>query len=386
MNGHAAMRPFAADDASVSPSFELQHVAIHGHDVAYRTGGTGPVIVLVHGMAGSSATWLDVMPGLTENFTVVAPDLLGHGASAKPRTDYSLGAYASGLRDLLDTLGHDRATVIGHSLGGGIVMQFAYQFPERCERIVLVSSGGLGEEVSFVLRALTLPGVEFLLPVMCARQLHDAGTVVIHCLNRLGLRPAPHLDEIWESYGSLADAETRTAFVQTLRAVIDPAGQRVSATNRLYLASDVPTLIVWGDRGRDYPGRAFPSYARGNSSQPARDLRRCRALPAPRAPGLVRRGRQLLHGVDITGQSAGSSPTQGKPKRALNPRNGRWRQRVTRRLNGLHTESVFDGCRRTHAGRSHQFSQRVRDRIRKVPHFGDELRIDLDAKVDALFE
>ncbi len=253
MNEHAAKRSFAAVDASASPDFDLQHVAIHGHDIAYRTGGTGPVIVLVHGMAGSSATWLDVMPGLTENFTVVAPDLLGHGASAKPRADYSLGAYASGLRDLLDTLGHDRATVIGQSLGGGIVMQFAYQFPERCERIVLVSSGGLGEEVSFVLRALALPGVEYLLPALCARQLHDAGTAAIHWMNRFGIHPAPHLDEIWDSYGSLADGEARTAFLQTLHAVIDPAGQRVSATNRLYLASEVPTLIVWGDRDAIIP-------------------------------------------------------------------------------------------------------------------------------------
>ncbi len=127
---------------------ELQHASIHGHDVALRTAGSGPVMLLVHGMAGSSSTWRHVMPALAEHYTVVAPDLLGHGASAKPRGDYSLGALADILRDLLVVLGHDRATLVGRSLGGGVAMQFAYQFPERCERLVLVSSGGLGEDVN----------------------------------------------------------------------------------------------------------------------------------------------------------------------------------------------------------------------------------------------
>lgn len=233
--------------------FELEHLTIHGHDVAFRAGGSGPVVLLVHGMAGSSTTWRSVMPQLAEHFTVVAPDLLGHGASAKPRGDYSLGAFASGLRDLLDALGHDHATVIGQSLGGGIVMQFAYQFPERCDRLVLVSSGGLGDEVSLLLRALTIPGVEFALPLLCARQFHDAGSVLAGWVGRLGVHVPRRLDEIWASYGSLADAETRAAFVHTLRAVVDPAGQRVSARNRLHLASDVPTLIVWGDQDAIIP-------------------------------------------------------------------------------------------------------------------------------------
>jgi pimeloyl-ACP methyl ester carboxylesterase len=122
-------------------------LTINGHEVACYTAGAGPVVVLVHGMAGSSATWKHVMPALAKRFTVVAPDLLGHGESAKPRADYSLGAHASILRDLLNTLGHDRATLVGQSLGGGVVMQFAYQFPERSERLVLVSSGGLGRGV-----------------------------------------------------------------------------------------------------------------------------------------------------------------------------------------------------------------------------------------------
>src|SRR3954453_21380769 len=140
------------------PAVELKEIELHGHSVAYRCAGSGPVIVLVHGITSTSETWDRVMPALSKRFTVIAPDLLGHGGSAKPRGDYSLGAYASGVRDLLAALGHDRATFVGHSLGGGVAMQLAYQFPERCDRLVLVSSGGLGREVTAWLRAVTLPG------------------------------------------------------------------------------------------------------------------------------------------------------------------------------------------------------------------------------------
>jgi pimeloyl-ACP methyl ester carboxylesterase len=232
---------------------EFQQASIHGHGMAFRTGGTGPVILLVHGMAGSSSTWRPVMPALAEHFTVVAPDLPGHGASAKPRGDYSLGALADSLRDLLTVLGHERATLVGRSLGGGVAMQFAYQFPERCERLVLVSSGGLGEDVNPLLRALSLPGAEYLLALGCNRWAREAGGTVVRSLRRFGLRPGPQFGDVWDSYASLTDGETRAAFMQTLRSVVDPAGQRVSATDRLYLARDVPTLIVWGANDRILP-------------------------------------------------------------------------------------------------------------------------------------
>src|ERR1039458_7602458 len=127
--------------------FHSRTVRIHGHHVSYRMAGEGPTILLIHGIAGSSTTWRAVMPSLAEHYTVIAPDLLGHGQSAKPRGDYSLGAYASGIRDLLAVLGKERVTLIGHSLGGGVAMQFAYQFPEWAQRLVLVASGGVGQAV-----------------------------------------------------------------------------------------------------------------------------------------------------------------------------------------------------------------------------------------------
>jgi pimeloyl-ACP methyl ester carboxylesterase len=228
-------------------TLDLRRVRLHGHDVSYRMAGEGPAIVLIHGMAGSSCTWREVMPLLARSYTVVAPDLMGHGESAKPMGDYSLGAYASGLRDLLvGALGIESATIVGQSLGGGVAMQLAYQHPELCERLVLVGSGGLGREVSWTLRLLTLPGAEYALPALFPRFLRAPGERLGAFFNRRGIR-APHVSEMWSAYKSLTDTESRRAFVRTLRAVIDPGGQAVSALDRLYLAAAVPTLIVWGE-------------------------------------------------------------------------------------------------------------------------------------------
>jgi len=227
----------------------LETVRVHGHDIAYRTGGNpdGPVVLLVHGMAGSSSMWKPVLPHLAPHVQYLAPDLPGHGRSDKPRADYSLGAQASVLRDLLATLGHDRVTVVGQSLGGGIALQFCYQYPERCERLALVCAGGLGEEVLPLLRALTLPGVDLLLPLAFQPIYRDVVDTAVSVVSRIGLRPSPTATETWRSYCSLIDPDARRAFLHTLRAVVDHRGQRVSASDKLYLASAVPTLIVWGD-------------------------------------------------------------------------------------------------------------------------------------------
>jgi pimeloyl-ACP methyl ester carboxylesterase len=232
----------------------VEEVVLHGHRVSLRRAGTaGSAIVLIHGITGSSRTWGDVIPPLAERHAVIAPDLLGHGESAKPRGDYSLGAYASGLRDLLIAIGVEKATVVGHSLGGGVAMQFAYQFPERVERLVLVSSGGLGEEVHLLLRAATLPGSEYVLPLLCAEPLRNAGASVARLLGRVGLRPGSDLEEVARGFASLGDMEARQAFVHTMRGIVDIGGQRVSARDRLYLAATVPTLLVWGERDRMIP-------------------------------------------------------------------------------------------------------------------------------------
>ncbi len=228
---------------------EEHEIVLHGHRVSYRVAGQGgPVVLLIHGITGCARQWDQVIPLLAERYTVVAPDLLGHGQSAKPRGDYSLGAYAVSVRDLLVALGHRRATVVGHSLGGGIAMQFAYEYPPFAERLVLVSSGGLGREVHLLLRAATLPGSELVLPVISNERLIGVGNLLAGLLERLGLTAGPDLAEMARGYSSLADAGARQAFIHTLRAVIEIGGQRVSATDRLYLADLLPSLVIWGSR------------------------------------------------------------------------------------------------------------------------------------------
>ena len=233
--------------------FELKEIELHGHRVAYRCAGSGPAIVLVHGITSTSATWERVMPYLATRFTVIAPDLMGHGQSAKPRGDYSLGAYASGVRDLMVTLGHEAGTFVGHSLGGGVAMQLAYQFPERCERLVLVDSGGLGREVNLLLRAATLPLSELVLPLLASPRLLDTGRSIGRLFARVGIRAGTDMSELARGHASLEDPEARAAFVNTLRTIVDPLGQRVNASDRLYLAEHIPFLLVWGERDSIIP-------------------------------------------------------------------------------------------------------------------------------------
>jgi pimeloyl-ACP methyl ester carboxylesterase len=226
---------------------------LHGHRVGYRRGGEGPVLLLLHGIANSSATWEGVAPSLCEHFTLIAPDMLGHGGSATPRGDYSLGAHAAGARDVLTALGIDRATVVGHSLGGGVAMQFAYQFPERCERLVLVSSGGLGREVHLLLRAAALPGADWVLPALTSAGLVGVGRRVGGLLRRVRLTPGEDVQVLANGFASLDNGGSRQAFLHTVRAVIEPSGQRVSAQDRLALAELLPTLIVWGENDSIIP-------------------------------------------------------------------------------------------------------------------------------------
>lgn len=232
--------------------FELRYVHLHGHEVGYRMGGSGPVLLMLHGIAGSSRAWKEVMPELAKSYTVIAPDMLGHGESAKPLGDYSLGAYASGMRDLMVALDVERASVIGQSFGGGVAMQLAYQHPEMVERLVLVDAGGLGREVSWMLRAVTLPGSELVLPFVFPKAVRGVGDRISSTLASRGVH-APRMAEMWRAFGSLTDVDNRAAFVRTMRAVIDPGGQSISALDRLYLAAHLPTLIVWGDQDTIIP-------------------------------------------------------------------------------------------------------------------------------------
>ncbi|MHB1469119.1 MAG: alpha/beta fold hydrolase [Solirubrobacteraceae bacterium] len=247
--------------------FEQWQIELHGHRVIYHMVGSGPPVLLIHGMVNSSRHWREVALRLAERHTVIAPDLIGHGDSATPRGDYSLGAHAASIRDLLAVIGIERASVVGHSLGGGVAMQFFYQFPQRTERLVLISSGGLGDEVSPLLRTAALPGVPALLRVAAHRRVLASLESAGRRLDAAGSGYGVQLKAIARALRPLEREGAREAFVHTLRSVIDIHGQRVSANDRLYLLDGFPTLIVWGARDRTIPpehGRAAQQAAGGS--------------------------------------------------------------------------------------------------------------------------
>jgi pimeloyl-ACP methyl ester carboxylesterase len=223
-------------------TFDEYEIDLHGHRAIYRTCGSGPPVVLIHGMINSSRHWERVALRLADRHTVIAPDLLGHGDSATPRGDYSLGAHAASIRDLLSAIGVERASIVGHSYGGGVAMVYFWQFPQRTERLALISSGGLGQEVSPLLRSMALPGMSKVL----AAAAHPR---VVRALAAGG----PQTRAVARALRPLSGPGTREAFLQTLRSVIDVRGQRVSATDRLYLLEAMTTLIVWGERDRTIP-------------------------------------------------------------------------------------------------------------------------------------
>jgi pimeloyl-ACP methyl ester carboxylesterase len=164
-------------------------------------------------------------------------------------------------------LGHERATFVGHSLGGGVAMQLAYQFPEQCERLVLVSSEGLGRDITLLLRAASLPGSELVLPLLVDDRILSIGRTVGRLLGRIGLRVHTDLGEVLRGHASLSDGEARAAFLHTLRTIVDPMGQRVDASDRLYLAQAIPFLLVWGERDSIIPvehGRAVHRLVPGS--------------------------------------------------------------------------------------------------------------------------
>ena len=243
-------------------TYDVQSVTLHGHRRAFVRAGRGPVLLLLHGLGCDHQTWLPVLSRLARYHTVIAPDLLGHGSSDKPRADYSLGGYANGMRDLLTVLGLDKATVVGHSFGGGVAMQFAYQFPERTERVILVSSGGLGPEVTPAIRAVTTPGFQHLLGLLALPGLRHLTTAGMRVMSHSGLPQARDLDELAAILDSFRDPRSRTAVAQVVRSVVDWRGQIVTMSDRAYLTAAMPMLLLWGADDTVIPPQHLENAAR----------------------------------------------------------------------------------------------------------------------------
>lgn len=282
---------------------------VHGYRRAYLVAGprlgTAPVLWLIHGIGDSSRTWEPVLPLLAEGCTVVAPDLLGHGASDKPRADYSIGGFANGMRDLQVVLGVERATIVGHSLGGGVAMQFAYQFPERVDRMVLVSSGGLGAEVNPLLRALALPGASHAIAVSAIPRLRQTVVGLGRRLARMGVLDRNDVEDVAIIWEGLRDEATRKAFLRTLRAVIDVKGQAVTSHDRLYLAGHVPILLVWGDRD--------PIVPVAHAGLAAEALPHAKLTIVPRSGHMPHRSAPESFASAVLGFVAGTAPASHDP-------------------------------------------------------------------------
>lgn len=245
----------APDESQISPTLTpaIQYRYIHGYRRAFIHVGRGPAILLIHGIGDCSDTWREIIPGLARHYTVIAPDLLGHGRSDKPRADYSVAAYANGMRDLISVLGVDRVTVIGHSLGGGVAMQFAYQYPERCERLVLVSSGGVCPEVNPLLRVAAMPNADLILPLLALGGTRTISHWVFKLLRHLDSDIGVDASDLMRVFDTLPDLTARRAFVRTLRSVVDWRGQAITMLDRCYLTQGMPTLLVWGSRDAVIP-------------------------------------------------------------------------------------------------------------------------------------
>jgi pimeloyl-ACP methyl ester carboxylesterase len=234
---------------------EVQYLTIHGHERAFVKVGSGPALLLLHGLGCDHTTWLPVIATLSRRYTVIAPDLLGHGRSAKPRADYSLGGYANGMRDLLTVLGIDKVTVVGHSFGGGVAMQFGYQFPERTERMVLVAPGGLGPEVTPAIRAVTLPGFHQAMALVTLPGVRQLTQTTMRVLAASGVPRTRDLDEVAAIVGSFRDPLARAAIRHVVSAVVDWRGQIVTMVDRAYLTEAMPMCVIWGSDDAVIPVR-----------------------------------------------------------------------------------------------------------------------------------
>jgi len=232
---------------------EVEYVTVHGHRRAFVKVGSGPALLLLHGLACDHTTWHPVIHRLAQEYTVIAPDFLGHGESDKPRADYSIGGYANGMRDLLTILDIDKVTVVGHSFGGGVAMQFAYQFPERTERLVLVSAGGLGQEVTPAIRAILLPGFHQLAVLLNLPGMRSVTRSLLTGLADSGVPALRDLDEVADIVASWRDPKTRRALRHLVRSCIDLRGQVITMRDRAYLTAAMPMAIVWGSDDQVVP-------------------------------------------------------------------------------------------------------------------------------------
>ena len=224
---------------------EHKNISIRGVNVRYVQAGQGPVVLLVHGLGASLITWCRNIDPLAEaGFTVLAPDLPGHGDSDKPgHLSYDPVSGARLVNEFISALGVDRVSLVGNSAGGLIVGLMALDYPEKVDRLVLVASGGLGKRVSWFLRLVSLPMLgDLLYQPWLHRNLGVA--------KRIFYRPPPFLDEVLlEMHRVRSLPGSRRAALRSIRSSINYFGlcSQSYIVDRLK-KSTVPLMTVWGEK------------------------------------------------------------------------------------------------------------------------------------------
>jgi len=225
----------------------------------------GPPLVLLHGVGDNAFDWQWVMPALANTHRVYALDLPGSGGSDKPLDDtdvYSPAFFTRFVAAFLDALSVDRATVMGNSLGGLVGLRLALAEPERVTALGLVSSAGLGREVTYVLRSMALPGYGKL-AVAWGKRRPGAAQRAVGRAAQIFARPwdAPR-EWIKEQYRLARLPGFLEAQLATVRAQVGLKGQREVLVDRL-VQLERPTILVWGTRDRVLPyAQAKEAYSR----------------------------------------------------------------------------------------------------------------------------
>lgn len=260
-------------------------VRIPGGTMACTVSGRGRPLVLIHGLGGSRHSWRHLIGPLAEDFTVVVPDLPGHGESDAPAGDYSIGAHATAVRDLLLALDLSSASVVGHSLGGGVGMGFAYLFPERISRLALIASGGLGPGVTPLLRAATLPGAGAVVRALSHLPPPVTRTALPMLARLPGVLARQDSAPLADGLAGLAHPRRREAFLRTAAAVLDWRGQTIDARNQLGVLTGLPLLLLWGSHDRTIPVRQQRALAGQLSHATAHEISGAGHYPHETAPG-----------------------------------------------------------------------------------------------------
>jgi pimeloyl-ACP methyl ester carboxylesterase len=229
---------------------QLRSVQCHGRRVNYVEMGSGPPVVLVHGLSGSWQNWLETIPHLARAHTVFAVDLPGFGRSELPPEDVSIPGYGRFLDAFMGELGFDRAALVGSSMGGLIAAQTAAAFQARVERLVLVSAPGLGRPQQVA------DGVDIGRSFIARLAPHARFAGHIGALRRLALsRLVAHPDRIGKEIVMASAAGMGKPGVQAaLRSILTydfrPYVREITA----------PTLLIWGAADRVVPAHVADRY------------------------------------------------------------------------------------------------------------------------------